>query len=94
MVLRRIKDRSRHRFNLAIAEVGDNELWQRAQIGFAVVANDRRFVESLVDRVLGFIESMAVAKVIADEKDFLVYGEESGPGAFAPEDDDGEPAGE
>jgi uncharacterized protein YlxP (DUF503 family) len=76
MVLRRIKDRTRQKFNLAIAEVGDNDVWQSAQIGFAVVANERAFVESVVARVVNFIESLAVAKLIDDEKDFIVYGEE------------------
>jgi uncharacterized protein YlxP (DUF503 family) len=77
MVLRRIKDRTRQKFNVAIAEVGDNDAWQSAQIGFAVVANERGFVESVVTRVVGFIESLAVAKITDDEKDFIVYGEEA-----------------
>jgi len=76
MVLRRIKDRTRQKFNVAIAEVGDNDAWQSAQIGFAVVANERGFVESVVSRVVNFIESLAIAKITDDEKDFVVYGEE------------------
>ena len=43
MVLRRLKDLVRGRFNAAIAEVGDNELWQRAAVGVTLVGNDRRF---------------------------------------------------
>jgi uncharacterized protein YlxP (DUF503 family) len=77
MVLRRIKDRTRLKFNVAIAEVGDQDAWQQAQIGFAVVANERPFVESIVDKVAKFIEEVGGAKVIDDEKDFVVYGEEN-----------------
>jgi uncharacterized protein YlxP (DUF503 family) len=76
MVLRRIKDRTRLKFNVAIAEVGDQDAWQQAQIGFAVVANDKRFVQEMLDKVLGFIESLAVAKIVDDEKDIVNYGDE------------------
>jgi uncharacterized protein YlxP (DUF503 family) len=57
MVLRRVKDRSRQKFNLAIAEVGENDIWQRALIGVAVIGSGRRFVESALDEVVRFIRS-------------------------------------
>lgn len=76
MVLRRIKDRVRNKFNVAIAEVGDQDLWQTAQLGFAVVSNERGHAQAMVQKVLGFIEDLAVAKVSNDEQDFVVYGEE------------------
>ena len=74
MVLRRIKDRARLKFHIAIAEVGHQDAWQSAQLGFAVVANDRRFVESVVEHVVGFVDSLA--KIADEEKDFLHYGDE------------------
>jgi uncharacterized protein YlxP (DUF503 family) len=76
MVLRRIKDRVRQKFHVAIAEVGDQDLWQSAQLGFAVVANEKGFVQAIVQKVLAFIEALAVAKVADDEQDYVVYGEE------------------
>jgi uncharacterized protein len=57
MVLRRVKDRAQQKFNLAIAEVGDNDLWQRALLGIAVLGNDRRFVESALDEVVRFVRA-------------------------------------
>ena len=89
MVLRRIKDRTANKFNLAIAEVAGQDAWQQAVLGFAVVGNERSFVESMVEKILGFVESLAVAKVIGDEKDFLVYGDEplaSGTDHWEPEE--------
>lgn len=75
MVLRRIKDRTRDKFNVAIAEVGGKDAWQQAVLGFAVVANERGFVESMVAKVVDFIEGLAVAKIIDDEKDIITYGD-------------------
>ena len=38
MVLRRIKDLVRSKFNVSIAEVGENDSWQRAVLGLTLVA--------------------------------------------------------
>lgn len=51
MVLRSVLDSARARFNVAIAEVGDQDLWQRASIGFAVVSNDRGHANSMADNI-------------------------------------------
>jgi uncharacterized protein YlxP (DUF503 family) len=74
MVLRRIKDRTRQKFNVAIAEVGDGDVWQSALVGFAVIANQRRFVESMVEKIVNFID--AEAKITDEERDFVQYGDE------------------
>lgn len=70
-VIRKLIDRVRHRFNVAISEVDDNDLWQRAQIGFCTVGNDRRFVNSSLDKIIGFIEKMYLAEVIEKEMEII-----------------------
>ncbi len=71
MCIRKLIDRVRHRFNVAISEVGDNDLWQRSQIGFCTVGNDRRFVNSSLDKIIDFIEKMYLAEVIEKEIEIL-----------------------
>ena len=93
MVLRRIKDRVRQKFNVAIAEVGDQDLWQSAQLGFAVVSNERGYTEGLVQKVLAFVESLGVAKITDDEQDYVHYGDErvgEAPSHWEPPGDDDE----
>jgi len=70
-VIRKLIDRVRHRFNVAISEVDDNDLWQRAQIGFCTVGNDRRFVSSSLDKIIDFIEKMYLAEVIEKEMEII-----------------------
>lgn len=67
MVLRRLKDRVCKTFNVSFAEVGDNDLWQRAALGVATVGNDRRFVEEALDEVLRFVSSEAEVTSIERE---------------------------
>ena len=59
MVLRRVKALVRDKFNAAIAEVGENDLWQRAALGVTVVGNERTFTESALDEVIRFVQERA-----------------------------------
>jgi uncharacterized protein YlxP (DUF503 family) len=70
-VLRKLIDRVRTRFNVAIAEVGDNDLWQRAQMGFCTVGNDRRHINSSVDKVIYFIEQMNLVEMVHTEIEII-----------------------
>jgi hypothetical protein len=74
MVLRRLKDLVRGKFNAAIAEVGDNDLWQRASLGLTVVGNDRRFTESALDELLRFVRDHA--DVAKEERELQSFGAE------------------
>lgn len=72
-VVKKIIDRVRSRFNISIAEVGDNELWQRSQLGLSIVGNDRRFVNSNLDRVVNFIEAMNIVDIAHSELEILNF---------------------
>ncbi|MFH2056989.1 MAG: DUF503 domain-containing protein [bacterium] len=56
-IIKGIKERLRQKFNISIAEVGDNDLWQSALLGVAAVGNDRRFLESVLTQVDNYILS-------------------------------------
>ena len=71
MVLRRIKDLVRQKFNVSIAEVAENDVWQRAVLGLAVVGNDRRFVEGALDEVVGFVRGKG--DVTREERDVQTF---------------------
>lgn len=71
MVLRRVKDRVRNKFNVAVAEVDENDVWQRAVVGLALVGNDRRFVESALDEVVRFVRELAETTNV--ERELLTF---------------------
>jgi hypothetical protein len=74
-VLRRVTDRVKARFNVSIAEVDDNDLWQRATLALAVVGNDGRHVDEQMSKILHFIEEMYVAPVIARATEIISLGD-------------------
>jgi len=54
-VLKGIKDRVKKRFNVSIAEVDHNDLWQRTTLGVSVVANQKQFANQVLSQVVDFI---------------------------------------
>jgi hypothetical protein len=74
-VLRRITDRVKARFNVAVAEVDDQDLWQKAVIGLAVVGNDRRHVDEQMEKIIHFVEEMYLAPLISRETEILGMGD-------------------
>lgn len=50
--LKGIKDRLKNKFNVSIAEVGHNDLWQRTTLGVSVVANQKKFANQVLSQVV------------------------------------------
>ncbi|MDZ7289101.1 MAG: DUF503 domain-containing protein [candidate division KSB1 bacterium] len=55
-VLNSLKTKIRNKFNVSIAEVDHNDLWQRATLGLALVTNERKFVDQAFAKILQFFE--------------------------------------
>jgi uncharacterized protein len=50
-VVRSIKDRLRHSFNISIAEIDVTDLWQRATLGIVSISSSRDYLEGLMRNV-------------------------------------------
>ena len=50
-VVRSLKDRLRRKFNVAVAEIDYQELWQRAAIAAVTVSCDHSYAEKLLQSV-------------------------------------------
>ncbi len=55
-VVKSLKDRIAQRFNVSVAEVGDLELHNRAELGVAMVGNDAGYVEGGLQQVVNFVQ--------------------------------------
>lgn len=63
-VIKSIIERIKSRFNVSIAEVDHNELWNRAVIGVAVVSNSKSLCESTLLKVIDFIDNDERVEII------------------------------
>ena len=76
-VIRKLCDRVQARFKLHVAEVGGQDTWQRAQLGFAVVGSEAQVVESIADEVVRSIQSSVEGEVVSIDREVLRYGDEA-----------------
>jgi uncharacterized protein YlxP (DUF503 family) len=63
-VVKSIAAKVRKRFNVSISEVGSNDKWQMVELGISSVGNDRRFVNSSLDNVLSYVDSLYLGEII------------------------------
>ncbi len=70
-VLKSVRDRLRHRFNAAVAEVDSNETWQRATLGISTVGEDRAYVEGLLRELTEWLRATRLVELIRVEEDYV-----------------------
>ena len=71
-VLKSITGRVGNRFNVSVAEVDDNDLWQLATIGICCVSNSKQHANEVLSRVVDFItESRFEVEVLGYEIELI-----------------------
>jgi uncharacterized protein YlxP (DUF503 family) len=63
-ILRSLKDRLRGRHNVAVAETGHHDMWQRAELCAATVSPDRRHAQEVLSRADKLVASDARVRII------------------------------
>ena len=54
-VLKSITTRVKSKFNVSVAEVDDQNLWQLATLGICCVSNDKQYTNQVLSKVVDFI---------------------------------------
>ena len=70
-VLKSLKDQLRNRFNVAVAEVEANDLWQRATLGVASIGSDHGYVNGCLSQVVEWMREQRAADLINVEQEML-----------------------
>jgi uncharacterized protein len=70
-VVKGLLEASRRRFGVSAAEVGGQDTWQRAVLGFAVVASSARQADEVIDSVDDFVWSHPEVEVLSNERSWL-----------------------
>ena len=70
-VLHSLKDRLHGKYNVSVAEVDGQDLWQRAVIGLACVANESRHVNQVLEQALNMIKSIPAIEVVRTRRELL-----------------------
>jgi uncharacterized protein YlxP (DUF503 family) len=70
-IIKAIINRTRNTFNVSMAEIDLNDVHQRASIGFTLTGNDRRLINSKIDKIFEFIENLQLAEVIDTDMEIM-----------------------
>ncbi len=55
-VTKSLIQRLRNKFNVSIAEIGNQDLWQRVELGLAVVCYNGAGADSIMEKIFTFVE--------------------------------------
>ena len=64
-IIKSLTTRLRNKFNVSVAEVGDNDIYRSAIIGVAIVSNSTRFGHQVASKLINRIEA-DTAVVLSD----------------------------
>lgn len=70
-IVKSIISQLRNHFNVSVAEVGSNDIYQRAMIGFALVGNNRAVINSKIDKIFNLVEELNLAEIIGSEMEII-----------------------
>jgi len=71
-VLNKILKRTQNEFNVSIAETGRLDSYQFAEIAFAVVGNDSRYINGKADKLIAFIDHLRAAEILSSKMEIMV----------------------
>lgn len=67
MVVKSLVEKTRHKFNASVAETDQQDAHKIIVIGFACVSNEKRHLESMMQRILDFMEENTEAELLSAE---------------------------
>jgi uncharacterized protein YlxP (DUF503 family) len=78
MVVKSLRDKLRHRFEISAAEVGLQDVHQRARLGLSFVTGSRATAQALLEKIQDFVESNTDAVVSGWTSELLEFDEDAG----------------
>ncbi len=66
-VIKSLKDTLMNKFNVAVAEIEDQDVWQSAEIGMATVGTDTPFVQSVLSNVVNYVRYWGGVQLVDHE---------------------------
>ena len=70
-VIRRLKTRVQERLHVTLAEVGSLDVWQRAELGAAVVSGDRSKAVEVLDAVVRMLSEEPACELLAQRRELI-----------------------
>jgi uncharacterized protein YlxP (DUF503 family) len=70
-VLRSLKDRLRAHYNVAVAELAHQDLWQRSRVGIVTLSGDQTYLEESLTAIAAESENMLGRSLVSQKIEYL-----------------------
>lgn len=70
-IVKSIINQLRNNFNVSVAEIGSNDIYQKSEIGFSLVGNNRKVLNSKIDKIFNMADALGLAEIINMEMELI-----------------------
>ena len=70
-VVKSMINKLRNNFNASVAEIGSNDVYQRAEVGFSLVGNNQALINSKIDKIFNMADDLGLAEIIDTEMEII-----------------------
>lgn len=63
-IIKSLIEKLKNRYNISVAEVGDNDLWQVSTIAVVCVSKDSQFANEVINKVVDFVDNFNDVEII------------------------------
>ncbi|MBN2528370.1 MAG: DUF503 domain-containing protein [Deltaproteobacteria bacterium] len=81
-IVRKMIEKTRARFQVAIAEVGSNDDHRKADVGISVIGNNSSHVDASLSKVCTYIIRMGLAELVSHQTEVIALGDNFGEDRF------------
>jgi len=72
-VIKSLKDTLANKFNISVAEIDEQDVWQTAVLGVAAVGTDTPFVQSVLTQVVNYARFFGGVELVDQQQE--IYGD-------------------
>ncbi len=72
-IIKSLIEKTKHKFTVSIAEVGEHDAWQFAQLGLALVGNSKSLLEREMSKILNFLEAGGEIEILSVTHEIWSY---------------------
>jgi hypothetical protein len=70
MIVKSLCAKAHNKFNISIAEIEEQDIHQHIVLGFACIAGESSYADSVIDNIINFIESNTEGEIIEIVREF------------------------
>lgn len=70
-IVKSIIAKLKNKFNISIAEVAENDKWQLAVLGMAIVSTNQEIIDKQISEIIAFIEANYDVEITEIDKDIF-----------------------